>query len=51
MSQMSHLNKSPDTLIPFGMCLLAEKGYVQGVYLTWIDRNLLNKQTVNLSQG
>lgn len=55
MSQMSLLNPMQEslahTLIPFGMCLLAEKGYVQGVYLTWIERNLLNKQTVNLSQG
>lgn len=39
------------TLKPFGMCLLAELGYVQGVCLTWMDCNLLNKQTAIQSQG
>lgn len=39
------------TLTPFGMCLLAELGYVQGVCLTWMDCNLLNKQTAIQSQG
>lgn len=33
------------------MCLLAELGYVQGVCLTWMDCNLLNKQTEIQSQG
>ncbi len=39
------------TLTPFGMCLLAELGYVQDVCLTWMDGNLLSKQTANQSQG